>query len=180
MEECYKVDIPQHSMPLEAILGRNFMYVSIQIPWSPSRANVFIRWGVHNSASPVEEIRTRPWLTFPALTKVGMERHVQWIITQRSIGTDPGVKINIYQSLSNYIIPGPPVFSCSGSPLQTSNPPVTSNPPITPNPPTTTDLPTGGAAQWAQCGGNGFTGPATCVSPFRCVKLNDWVRRAYG
>ena len=90
MEECYKVDIPQHSMPLEAILGRNFMYVSIQIPWSPSRTNVFIRWGVHNSASPVEEIRTRPRLTFPALTKVGMERHVQWIITQRSIGTDPG------------------------------------------------------------------------------------------
>ncbi|KAI0751843.1 glycoside hydrolase family 61 protein [Daedaleopsis nitida] len=27
-------------------------------------------------------------------------------------GTDPGIKINIYQTLSNYTIPGPAVFTC--------------------------------------------------------------------
>ena len=30
-------------------------------------------------------------------------------------GTDPGIKINIYQTLANYTIPGPPVFSCDGA-----------------------------------------------------------------
>jgi len=29
-------------------------------------------------------------------------------------GTDPGITIDIYQTLANYTIPGPPVFSCSG------------------------------------------------------------------
>ncbi|TFY80156.1 hypothetical protein EWM64_g3855 [Hericium alpestre] len=27
-------------------------------------------------------------------------------------GTDPGIKINIYQTLPSYTVPGPPVFSC--------------------------------------------------------------------
>jgi cellulose 1,4-beta-cellobiosidase len=31
-----------------------------------------------------------------------------------------------------------------------------------------------GAAHWAQCGGNGWTGPTTCVSPYVCTKSNDW------
>ncbi|KAK1967863.1 family 10 glycosyl hydrolase [Colletotrichum sublineola] len=31
-----------------------------------------------------------------------------------------------------------------------------------------------GAAHWGQCGGIGFTGPTTCVSPYTCVKVNDW------
>lgn len=31
-----------------------------------------------------------------------------------------------------------------------------------------------GAAHWAQCGGNGWTGPTTCVSPYTCTKQNDW------
>ena len=26
------------------------------------------------------------------------------------------------------------------------------------------------AQQWAQCGGNGFTGPTTCASPYVCTK----------
>lgn len=29
---------------------------------------------------------------------------------------------------------------------------------------------TGVAQQWAQCGGNGFTGPTTCASPYVCTK----------
>ena len=92
-------------------------------------------------------------------------------------GTDPGIKINIYQTLTNYVIPGPPLFTCGGSNPPTTQPPTT-QPPTTQPPttqPPTTQPPTGGAAQWAQCGGNGFTGPTTCVSPYKCVKLNDWV-----
>lgn len=35
-------------------------------------------------------------------------------------------------------------------------------------PPTTT-----GVAQYGQCGGNGYTGPTTCTSPYTCKKQND-------
>ena len=33
----------------------------------------------------------------------------------QKIGTDPGININIYQTLSSYTIPGPQVFSCNES-----------------------------------------------------------------
>ncbi|GES62082.1 putative endoglucanase [Aspergillus terreus] len=33
---------------------------------------------------------------------------------------------------------------------------------------------TSGAQHWGQCGGNGWTGPTTCVSPYTCQKQNDW------
>ncbi|EAU34072.1 exoglucanase 1 precursor [Aspergillus terreus NIH2624] len=33
---------------------------------------------------------------------------------------------------------------------------------------------TAGAQHWGQCGGNGWTGPTTCVSPYTCQKQNDW------
>ena len=90
------------------------------------------------------------------------------------LGSDPGVHINIYGSLSNYIIPGPPVFSCNGQ-----QPPTQPTVQPTTQPPVTTQPPSGGggsgAAQWAQCGGSGFSGPTTCQSPYTCVKVNDWV-----
>ncbi|KAK2606576.1 hypothetical protein N8I77_005316 [Diaporthe amygdali] len=41
----------------------------------------------------------------------------------------------------------------------------------------TTTAPSGGsgtAPQWAQCGGNGWTGATACASPYTCVKVNDW------
>ena len=31
-----------------------------------------------------------------------------------------------------------------------------------------------GAAQWQQCGGIGWSGATTCVSPYTCTKLNDY------
>ncbi|KAF4813278.1 putative exoglucanase type C [Colletotrichum tropicale] len=31
-----------------------------------------------------------------------------------------------------------------------------------------------GAKQYEQCGGQGWTGPTTCVSPYTCSKVNDW------
>ncbi|KAF3911325.1 Endoglucanase-4 [Orbilia brochopaga] len=39
---------------------------------------------------------------------------------------------------------------------------------------TTTTGSSGGAGQWQQCGGVGFTGPTGCVSPYKCVVLNDY------
>lgn len=32
----------------------------------------------------------------------------------------------------------------------------------------------GVAQHWQQCGGNGWTGPTQCASPYTCTKLNDW------
>lgn len=37
--------------------------------------------------------------------------------------------------------------------------------------------PTGGsgtAGQWEQCGGQGWSGPTTCASPYTCVEVNDY------
>lgn len=30
------------------------------------------------------------------------------------------------------------------------------------------------APRWSQCGGNGYTGPTTCVSPYTCTKQNEY------
>nr|AGV05132.1 glycoside hydrolase family 7 protein [Achaetomiella gracilis] len=66
------------------------------------------------------------------------------------------------------------------------NPPVSSSTPSsttsvktstsTSAPAATTSTSTGGAkaGHWQQCGGNGFTGPTQCESPYTCQKLNDW------
>ncbi|KAJ3566032.1 hypothetical protein NP233_g7256 [Leucocoprinus birnbaumii] len=44
----------------------------------------------------------------------------------------------------------------------------------TTNPPTTSTTTTAGPtqSQWGQCGGNGWTGPTTCASPFTCVAVS--------
>ncbi|ESK84439.1 acetyl xylan esterase [Moniliophthora roreri MCA 2997] len=60
----------------------------------------------------------------------------------------------------------------NGSP---SNPP--SNPPTTTSGGSTppTNPPSGGtAAHWAQCGGNGWSGPTTCASPYTCTVINPY------
>ncbi|CAL1712872.1 unnamed protein product [Somion occarium] len=93
-------------------------------------------------------------------------------------GTDPGITINIYQSLSGYTIPGPPVFTCSGSGSAPAPPSTTAAPPPTtvtaPAPPPTTSSTQATAEHYAQCGGIGFNGPTTCVAPFTCVKSSDY------
>ena len=38
--------------------------------------------------------------------------------------------------------------------------------------PTTT--PTALGTAWAQCGGKGFSGPASCVAGYECVEQNEW------
>ncbi|KXN88104.1 putative endo-beta-1,4-glucanase D, partial [Leucoagaricus sp. SymC.cos] len=71
-------------------------------------------------------------------------------------GSDPGITINIYQTLSSYTIPGPPVFSCSGggnsSGGGTTAPPA---PTTTTHPMTTTTPVSSTVGQYGQCGGTG-------------------------
>jgi len=53
------------------------------------------------------------------------------------------------------------------------------NPTTTATPPATTSTPPSGgggatAAHYAQCGGQGYSGPTTCASPYTCKYSNDW------
>ncbi|KAF5369396.1 hypothetical protein D9758_002798 [Tetrapyrgos nigripes] len=104
-------------------------------------------------------------------------------------GTDPGITVNIYYPpLTSYTIPGPPVFTCSGSNSggssgastpTTTRASTTTAPSSTHSSSTAASSPTSpsngsGAAQWAQCGGTGWTGPTTCLSPFTCTVINAY------
>ncbi|KAH6666550.1 endoglucanase II [Plectosphaerella plurivora] len=103
-------------------------------------------------------------------------------------GSDPGVTIGIYYPpVTNYVIPGPPVFTCGGSTTPPPPPPSTTAPaPPPPSttsaapPPASTSSSTGpAAAQWAQCGGIGFSGPTTCVAPYKCNVINPHYSQCY-
>ncbi|KAI6262339.1 Glycoside hydrolase, 10 [Pyricularia oryzae] len=59
----------------------------------------------------------------------------------------------------------PTSFTTSVTSTTTTAPPQQTTPPVT-NP--------GTVPQWQQCGGINWQGGTVCVSPFRCVKLNDW------
>lgn len=38
---------------------------------------------------------------------------------------------------------------------------------------------TAGSAQWGQCGGQGWTGPTTCQSPYTCHYSNPYYSQCY-
>ncbi|QRV94461.1 glycoside hydrolase family 61 protein [Ceratobasidium sp. AG-Ba] len=102
--------------------------------------------------------------------------------------SDPGVMVDIYSStaptITTYSIPGPRIYpGFSGVTIPTG--PATTAAPVTTDPPastpatsarpTTTSVPsTGGAAHYAQCGGQGWSGATTCASPYTCTKVNDY------
>ncbi|KAF9454864.1 carbohydrate-binding module family 1 protein [Macrolepiota fuliginosa MF-IS2] len=101
--------------------------------------------------------------------------------------TDPGITVNIYSGLTNYVIPGPDVFSCSGSAATTPAPttPATTSTTKTTTTSTTTSTTStpattssssssGTVAQYGQCGGSGYTGPTACASGFTCTAVNDY------
>ncbi|EEA22369.1 hypothetical protein TMatcc_008189 [Talaromyces marneffei ATCC 18224] len=67
--------------------------------------------------------------------------------------------------------------SGSGSPSSSSTLITTTKPTTTSTaPPTTTtsSSPSTGAAHWGQCGGIGWNGPTTCVSPYACQVFNPY------
>ncbi|KAI2635336.1 putative endochitinase CHI2 [Xylaria nigripes] len=77
---------------------------------------------------------------------------------------------------------------CAGGPAPTSSrPPTTTYTPpannnngtltMTTSAPVATPTSAPGAGtvnQWGQCGGNGYTGPTQCQSPYKCVKIGDF------
>ncbi|KAI1412746.1 carbohydrate-binding module family 1 protein [Hypoxylon sp. FL1857] len=97
---------------------------------------------------------------------------------------DPGILINIYSmgKDSTYVIPGPDPFTCSassGSSSQTSvKVPASTTLATSTKTSMATTTPTGpsacSVAQWAQCGGSGFTGCTSCASGLTCKKQNDY------
>ncbi|EJD08026.1 uncharacterized protein FOMMEDRAFT_38849, partial [Fomitiporia mediterranea MF3/22] len=94
---------------------------------------------------------------------------------------DPGVNIDVYtnaaQTQTTYVIPGPPLYGSASSGSAPAPAPSSSAPaPTTSTPaaPTQTAGSSAGAAQYAQCGGTGFTGPTTCASPFVCTVINPY------
>ncbi|KAH9924284.1 glycosyl hydrolase family 61-domain-containing protein [Epithele typhae] len=96
-------------------------------------------------------------------------------------GTDPGIKINIYQTLSSYTIPGPAVFQCGGSSapgsVSTTSAPTTTAVPTTSTASAPTSTAVGTVTHYGQCGGLSYTGPVDCVSPYKCVVSNAYVSK---
>ncbi|KAK8061897.1 hypothetical protein PG994_008263 [Apiospora phragmitis] len=103
--------------------------------------------------------------------------------------TDPGIKFNIYQANSDYPIPGPKVATGGGSsacshfgcwrcrylsaPAASPTTLVTSTKPAAPTEAPATGGSGSGAALYAQCGGNGFSGASSCAEG-TCKKQNDY------
>lgn len=96
---------------------------------------------------------------------------------------DPGILINIYSMSpsSQYIIPGPPLFTCNGGGSNNgggnnggSNPPVQQPPATTLTTAIAQPTPICSVQQWGQCGGQGYSGCTTCASPYRCNEINAW------
>ncbi|KAI9052024.1 hypothetical protein LZ554_004278 [Drepanopeziza brunnea f. sp. 'monogermtubi'] len=85
--------------------------------------------------------------------------------------TDPGILINIYQTLTGYTIPGPRPFTCgAGGGVSTVAPAPTTLATSSKSSTTTSKAATTSAAGGAtaplygQCGGSGWTGPTVCAS----------------
>ncbi|KIO24778.1 hypothetical protein M407DRAFT_25835 [Tulasnella calospora MUT 4182] len=104
-------------------------------------------------------------------------------------GTDPGIKYNLYAGSTTYTIPGPPVFTCNGDDSGPASPTsvptttsrtttvTTSRTPLSTIDTTTTTTTTaagGYASHYAQCGGQGYTGPTQCEPPYTCKYSNQW------
>ncbi|KAG7422289.1 putative exoglucanase type C [Fusarium sp. MPI-SDFR-AT-0072] len=64
-----------------------------------------------------------------------------------------------------------PIGSTYKSDGTTPNPPASSS---TTGSSTPTNPPAGSVDQWGQCGGQNYSGPTTCKSPFTCKKINDF------
>ncbi|KAG9014001.1 hypothetical protein FRB94_000198 [Tulasnella sp. JGI-2019a] len=109
--------------------------------------------------------------------------------------TDPGIDIDVYgtaaQTQTTYVIPGPPLYAgatgatgttgttTAKTTTSTSTTAKTSTTSTTTTKATTTSTSatstaTGTAAEFAQCGGIGFTGPTVCASPYTCTYSNAY------
>ncbi|CCO35344.1 hypothetical protein BN14_09461 [Rhizoctonia solani AG-1 IB] len=101
--------------------------------------------------------------------------------------TDPGILFDAHRGATTYTIPGPPVWTGGSSgnapapvtTVRTTAPAATSTTarPATTQAPAPTTAPSGSGgtvAQYAQCGGQTYTGPTACASPYTCKAINDY------
>jgi lytic cellulose monooxygenase (C1-hydroxylating) len=86
--------------------------------------------------------------------------------------TDPGILFNLYGSYTTYTVPGPTVYGGGAGPAPSTT--ATATPTTKPtSTAATTSTATGPLqTQYGQCGGNGYTGPTTCASPYKCVGVS--------
>ncbi|KAJ7101355.1 glycosyl hydrolase family 61-domain-containing protein [Mycena belliarum] len=107
-------------------------------------------------------------------------------------GYEPGIMINIYWPIpTTYIQPGPAVWTGSGTgsgsttagattttagATTTTKATTTTSKASTTAATTTTSAPASGtgAPQFGQCGGQGWAGATTCLSPFKCTVVNTF------
>lgn len=91
--------------------------------------------------------------------------------------TDPGILINIYQTLTGYTIPGPALFTCGANngPSVPDTPSEPGTTLVTSSKPTATATPSdpSGAPLYGQCGGSGWGGATTCAQG-SCKATNEW------
>ncbi|KAF5324111.1 hypothetical protein D9619_011382 [Psilocybe cf. subviscida] len=97
--------------------------------------------------------------------------------------SDPGLTIDLYgtaaQTMTSYPIPGPPLYG-SGSGLssssggQTTVTPTTTRSTTTAAPSSTSTASGPTAPHYGQCGGQGWTGPTVCASPYVCTVSNPY------
>ncbi|KAL7920239.1 glycoside hydrolase family 18 protein [Trichoderma austrokoningii] len=80
---------------------------------------------------------------------------------------------NYAQEAKNILLTGSP---CSSGPVTASLPPVPTSTSVSSPPGSSSTPPSGSGSvpQWGQCGGEGYTGPTQCVSPYKCVVSSEW------
>jgi len=107
--------------------------------------------------------------------------------------TDPGILINIYETLSSYAIPGPAPFTCgssgassvssaaskaptsSASKVPTTISTVVSKSSVVTSAVASATASTGSVQViYGQCGGVGWTGPTVCAAGSSCVETNEY------
>jgi cellulase len=105
--------------------------------------------------------------------------------------SDPGLTTNLYstqaQTQTTYQIPGPPLYAGakgsgssgngggSATATATTTKPATTSTSATVAPSSSSSSSSSsGAAHYGQCGGTGWSGPTTCVSPYTCTATNQY------
>ncbi|RDL29787.1 putative CTS1 Endochitinase [Venustampulla echinocandica] len=90
-----------------------------------------------------------------------------WDMSQ--VWANSGFLDSVTEDLGGYT-PSPSTTSFTSPATLTTK---TTPPTITTSPPSTTSSP-GLLGQWAQCGGQGYSGPIVCHPPYKCVALSVW------
>jgi hypothetical protein len=137
------------------------------------------RWRLwHRCAADRQDPRRLLWCVSPLTALIFPTR------ADPATAQDPGILINIYQSLTTYAIPGPTPYGTAVPAIAATPWPTTatwntaSQPTTVPSVPagsSTASAPTGtgsasGATQtpYGQCGGQGYTGPTACTTGNTC------------